>query len=130
MTIRTHIEKRIWNAVLGILFAVSPLIPCASKANAKKCDWQPSLSLVKSIESSLKLPNGLSLQSYERFYAGKKVNGHAVIDGKFLKSNQPGIKIVGEDKLPRVLDRGCSVVNFEYDVEQKKVVHLFCNGVG
>lgn len=130
MMIRTHTERRIWRAMLGILFAVSSLIPYASKADAKNCDWQPSLSLIKSIESNLKLPNGLSLRSYERFYAGRKVNGHVVVDGKFLKSDQPSIKIVDDDELPRILDGGCSVVTLEYDVEQKKVVHLFCNGVG
>jgi hypothetical protein len=99
-------------------------------AASKNCTWTPTDSLVGKIESSLEMPQKLSLQSYRRYYSGEVVKNRHVVVGVFLKSDHPGIEIVPESMLPRILDGGCSVVTLHYDVSTQKVITLRCNGVG
>ncbi|HWX65502.1 MAG TPA: hypothetical protein VNZ27_03650 [Rhodanobacter sp.] len=51
--------------------------------------------------------------------------------GEFVFGDEePGVRVVSPEKAPKILDGGCSVVNLKYDVEKKKVLAIFCNGVG
>jgi hypothetical protein len=117
-------------ALLSLLPIALAMTTSAGFANAKSCAWTPTSVIVGKIEADLKMPHGLSLKSYRRYYSGEIAKNHHVVVAVFLKSDRPGTEIVQQDKLPRVLDSGCSVVTLHYDVELQKILMLRCNGVG
>lgn len=71
------------------------------------------------------------LPAYARYYSGQAAHGHHLLIGEFVFGDEePGVRVVSPEKAPKILDGGCSVVNLKYDVEKKKVLAIFCNGVG
>lgn len=99
-------------------------------ATSSGCSWKPSPAQIKQLERFLKLPEGRPLSSYSRFYSGQISAGQHIIVGEFLKAESAKVQIVDEQKMPKVLDGGCSVVHLKYNVEKKRVLQLTCNGVG
>lgn len=90
----------------------------------------PSTSLVAEIEASLKMPSkAFPLDTYVRYFAGEVADDRRLVVGTFLHDpKNAGVRIVEREKMPEVLDGGCSVVNLKYDMERKEVLALFCNG--
>lgn len=115
--------------IFAVLIAFAMTLFGEAKASDKDCAWAPTAELVDKIEAGLEIPRGHPLQAYRRYYSGEVSGGHHVVTGVFLKSNHPGVEIVPRDKLPRILDGGCSVMHLRYDVDSQKVLMLICNGV-
>lgn len=111
------------------LISVAAALLGEAKASEKNCAWTPTAELVDKIEAGLEMPRGHPLKTYRRYYSGEVSRGRHVVIAVFLKSNQPGVDVVPRDKLPRILDGGCSVMHLRYDVESQKVLMLICNGV-
>lgn len=105
------------------------MLPSGANAGSKKYSWKPSTSLIKKIEADLKMPKGLSVGSYRRYYSGKIVDKHHIIIAEFVKDDDPGIEIVEAGEWPHISDGGCLVVHLKYDVEAQKIIFLRCNGV-
>ncbi len=86
---------------------------------------------IESIESSLTMPfRGRPLSDYERFYAVDDSSGKPVLVGVFVASHdKAGIKIVEHNKLPLILDGGCSIINVRYALDEKRMISIQCNGV-
>jgi hypothetical protein len=91
--------------------------------------WLPPLRLVQTIERRVVMPKGArQLKSYTRYYSGKIVDGKKIVFGIFeykIKSHG-GIKIVTSEYLPGILDGGCDVVDFAYQVLENKVTQISC----
>ena len=83
--------------------------------------------LAKSIEATVTLPAGAStLTSYRRYYAwvdGKSDTVEAVYD----RSGPPSRLWLSHDDLPIILDGGCGVIHFTYDLASRTVHDLRCN---
>ena len=83
--------------------------------------------LARSIEASVTLPaSAFALTSYRRYYAwvdGKRDTVEAVYD----RSGPPKRLWLPHDELPIILDGGCSVVHFNYEVVSRTVHELRCN---
>jgi hypothetical protein len=47
----------------------------------------------------------------------------------FDPGQRGSVHITSEDKFPVIMDGGCGVVNFLYDVETAKFVSMGCNGL-
>ena len=93
--------------------------------------WRPDANTIARIESKLVLPDGAHvLAHYERWYAGEVVNGRKVIEGRFLWSRRPFIRIVAPEKLPVNKDGGCDFVDLTYDVKDDKISAIACHGWG
>ncbi|WP_148667871.1 hypothetical protein [Mizugakiibacter sediminis] len=115
--------------IFSILIAFAMTLSGEAKASEKNCAWTPTAELVDKIEAGLEMPRGHPLQAYRRYYSGEASGGHHVVIAVFLKSDHPGVEVVPRDKLPRILDGGCSVMHLRYDVESQKVLMLICSGV-
>lgn len=115
--------------IFAVLIAFAMALFGEANASEKNCAWAPTAGLVDKIEAGLETPRGHPLQAYRRYYSGEVSGGHHVVIAVFLKSNHPGVEVVPRDKLPRILDGGCSVMHLRYDVESQKVLMLMCNGV-
>ena len=113
--------------VTAIFFMVQGTGFAASKINA----WVPSASLISEVESRLSMPAKSSpLKVYIRYYTGTVTRKGRVLVGTFVRDDEhAGIRVVGADGMPRVLDAGCAIINLTYDVKRRKVLSLFCNGV-
>ena len=93
-----------------------------------------SPDVIRRLESAVVMPSGAKpIQSYDRFYTIENKNGREMVSGIFLgfpeQHAAPAVHIVEPMNMPRVSDGGCYVVHLLYDVQAKRIVMLFCNGV-
>jgi hypothetical protein len=106
------------------------------RASDLPSEWMPNLDDVASVEATIRMPAGSSsLKKYIRYYAGTVAKGHRVLLGHFeLGPTANGadgeVRLVRSKKdLPVVYDGGCSIISFRYDMTEKRVLNLSCNGV-
>jgi hypothetical protein len=99
-------------------------------------EWTPTLADVASVEATLSMPQGAaSLKQYIRYYAGTLEKGHRVLLGHFelgptYNGADGDVRVVkSKNDLPVVFDGGCSIIFFRYDITEKRVVNLRCNGI-
>lgn len=115
-----------------LLFALvfgATLRASAPASAHEAASWTPTPALVVDVEARLALPEGAApMDSYGRYYYGKFKHGRRVLVGEFVQDLSPGVHIISPTHAPRILDGGCSVIRLVYDVAQKKVTALFCNG--
>lgn len=106
------------------------LLLASSTATAgQAATWTPTPALIAEVEAHLVLPDGAGpLDQYGRYYYGDVKHGRRVLVGEFVQVSDPGVHIVAPTQAPRILDGGCSVINLVYDMAEKKVTPLFCNG--
>ena len=97
-------------------------------AGAQSSVAAPTQAEIRTLEASVVLPPGASpLSKYNRHYAVvvqgsiRHILGVYIGDGGKLYVTTP-------EKLPRVLDGGCGVVNVEYDVTTNRFLSVTCNG--
>jgi hypothetical protein len=92
--------------------------------------WKPDAAEIRQLEQALKLPSAAtSIDHYSRYYTGIVDRGKLVIVGT-LVSGLDKITIVDSlNDLPGILDGGCSVVNVEFDVQSRRFIKVYCNGV-
>lgn len=103
-----------------------------SCAEREPPSWEPTRQLIKSVESSLILPQGMyPLSSYIRYYAGEVADQKRLVRGVFLYQKTFGkVEIVESGRLPHILDGGCGVVDLIYSVDERRVISISCQGVG
>jgi hypothetical protein len=69
--------------------------------------------------------------AYARHYAGVTRGDRRIIEGVFVAfdkdSERPGKYVESEAELPKIFDRGCSVVRVMYDPSAKAITAQ-CNG--
>ena len=107
------------------------LIACIVKPVLANNEWLPSYKQIENIEKNITMPKGaLKLSEYTRYYSGQSTKTEKFIIGRFILKgkNDMGIHIVPQLELPKVLDGGCKIINFKFNVENKKIVSIFCNG--
>ena len=90
---------------------------------------EPSLALVRRLESRLKMPKGaFPIDTYVRYYALDRTNTHQKIRGKFIYDpNNAGVRLVVLNKIPQVKDGGCSVLTIEFDLDRNRMTAFYCN---
>jgi hypothetical protein len=128
MTSRNPKEMRITLALL-MLFRCS--LACSAPMDTLSREWTPGAPLIAQVESQLRMPAGATLNGYTRYYYGTMNKAHRILVGVFVREDKhPGIEITSKAKAkaPKMLDGGCGVVNLTYDIDQKRVVAIFCNG--
>lgn len=117
--------------MLGLLASSLFSMSVVAHEHVKVKSWTPTIDLVEKVEAELKMPAGTKLSSYARYYYGQISQGRRVLIGEFvLGSDAPGVHIVTSEKAPEILDGGCSLIDLKYDVENRVVVDISCNGVG
>lgn len=126
---KSNCRNRMTSLLVLVLMAIHPMLH-AESTEKPNCTWVPADELIRKIEASLTMPSGHSLQEYHRYYAGERYMDRPAVIGVFVRSDQPGIDVVPQDELPRILDGGCSVVTMRYDVALDKIIYIRCNGVG
>lgn len=84
---------------------------------------------IADIESRLELPSGsYRLHEYVRHYKFYGTKANSKVEAIFIfGEGSSGIRLVGQEGLPRVLDGGCSVVNVVL-TRAGKIVSVQCNG--
>jgi hypothetical protein len=97
--------------------------------------WTPDNNIIKRLEDSAKVPglgnDQIPISKYVRYYAGTTQGGRKMIQGEWVVSPEPpSIHVVEESALPRIVDGGCGIVNLLYDVEDARIVYIYCNGRG
>ena len=117
--------------LLGLLASSFFSMSVVAHEHVKVKSWTPSSELVRQVETELKMPAGTKLPSYARYYYGQVLQGHRMLMGEFvLGSDAPGVHIVTPEKVPKIFDGGCSLIDLKYDVVMNVVVDVSCNGVG
>lgn len=88
-----------------------------------------ALEFIAGVESRLTLPPGShKLHEYIRHYKFYGTHANSKIEAVFVVGEgSGGVKLVGKDALPRILDGGCNVVNVVL-TRAGKIVSVQCNG--
>lgn len=88
-----------------------------------------ALQFIADVESRLKLPSGsYHLQEYVRHYKFYGMHASSKVGAIFIfGEGSGGVKLVGQEALPRVFDGGCSVVNVVL-TRAGKIISVQCNG--
>lgn len=69
------------------------------------------------------------LNTYVRYFSGEFMGGRRIVIGTFVYDPQNAdVRIVAPKQMPKILDGGCDIINLTYDVDQKQILTLFCNG--
>ena len=121
--------RRLAAVTIVAMFLVRPLF-------AADAAWTPTRADIARLENGLILPTVPTpsgpLKEYARYYVGIIRNGRRMIRGElvaFDPAQRGSVHITTEDRFPVIMDGGCGVVNFLYDVETAKVVSIGCNGL-
>jgi hypothetical protein len=83
---------------------------------------------MKIIEANISLPTkAVSLRSYRRHYAFTKDDPN-MVTAVYAIGGQPRRLWLLEDEMPIILDGGCKVISFQYNVKSKLFSNISCNG--
>jgi hypothetical protein len=114
---------------LAVLMLFWSSLACSAPVDTLSRELTPGAPLIAQVESQLKMPAGTTLNGYTRYYYGIMKKANRILVGVFVHGDKhPGVEITSEAKAPKLLDGGCDVVNLTYDIDQKRVVAIFCNG--
>ena len=84
-------------------------------------------ALMRTMESQITLPDGAApLRRYRRYYAWANNEYHTVV-AIYVLGGKSGRLWLSENDMPIVLDGGCTVVNFTYYPESKRISSPECN---
>ncbi|WP_308142792.1 hypothetical protein [Burkholderia pseudomallei] len=111
---------------IGVLASMA--LSLASRAQPPHT-WTPTTSLIGKVESALHMPPGTALNGYTRYYYGVFQHRHRLLMGIFVRDGDtPAVHVTSPEKVPKLFEGGCNVVNVKYDVDAGKVLAIFCNG--
>lgn len=83
--------------------------------------------LMRTIEQRVALPEGAApLSRYRRHYAWSSGDPQAV-EAVYTLGGKPDRLWLSADDLPIVLDGGCSVITFKFEVARKAASNVRCN---
>tara|TARA_B110001454_G_scaffold211806_1_gene227890 strand:- start:313 stop:618 length:306 start_codon:yes stop_codon:yes gene_type:complete len=86
--------------------------------------------LIRNIEARVELPQRASpVSRYRRHYAFKKDDPN-IVEAVYERGGRPSSFWLKWDEMPIILDGGCSVVTFIYDLRTQSFKNVACNGVG
>ena len=110
------------------------VVPTAKAQNAVP------VALVQAIETQLVMPSGAeSLDRYDRYYAFDQLHGREVVIGVFLLrkasgtttragasavADVPNAFAIPRQKLPVIVDGGCSVVTIYFDIATQRLLSV------
>lgn len=115
-------------AVKSLFRFVGVMTATICAADAQPPPAAPTQAEIRTLEAAVVLPPGASpLSTYNRHYAAVVQGGSRHILGVYF-DNGGKIFITTAERLPRVLDGGCGVVNVEYDVTANRFLAVTCNG--
>ncbi|HXC57190.1 MAG TPA: hypothetical protein VNU97_17955 [Rhizomicrobium sp.] len=122
-----------------LTLSISLAIVISFAVAASGVEWTPDAKDIGKLESILRLSKAelitpgtkppAPLAKYARFYAGITVSGHRRIRGALLLATPPGMRVVPEKDLPRIMDGGCGIIYLLYDPETARVIWVRCNGL-
>jgi hypothetical protein len=103
--------------------------------------WMPDIATVQAMEKDWALPSekGFTpepLETYARYYTGRTLDGHRVIEGKLLAPSyardKAGIHLVDYDTMSQtvMIGGGCGYIMTLYDVDTKVFLRRECYGLG
>jgi hypothetical protein len=130
------------DSMLRGLVVLVAVMAMANSAIAQQVQWVLSERDILQLESAAPKEDWgqqshytppLSMERYTRYYAENIVGGHHIIEGEFVASPEldGGIHILSsKDRLPLIMDGGCNIVRFTYDLDASKFTYIRCNGVG
>ncbi|MDR3507797.1 MAG: hypothetical protein P4L64_07870 [Caulobacteraceae bacterium] len=111
--------------VLAFIFAALPFQYCVGA--------QPTVSLndVEEIEQVVALPAGAHpVSDYSRYYDNEMIGGRVFIRGVFvLEGPSRAGRHLSESAMPPT-DGGCWVVTIFFDLKNRRVAGVYCNGLG
>lgn len=83
--------------------------------------------LMQDIERRVSLPDKASpVKNYRRYYALEKDDADTV-NAVYVLGGRPDQIWLRWDEVPIVLDGGCSVVNFKYNIQEQVISEMLCN---
>lgn len=89
----------------------------------------PEEQLMRNIEARVHLPERASpVNRYRRHYALAKDDPN-VVEAVYERGGRPTSLWLRWDEMPIILDGGCSVVTFTYDLRTQHFKNVACNGV-
>lgn len=87
-----------------------------------------SNQIMKKIEAKLIMPVGAeSIETYRRYYSWTDEQQTSV-QAVYEHGGKPARLWLPSNEMPIILDGGCSVVTFTYDLPTDKVKNVACNG--
>lgn len=89
-------------------------------------------AIVDRIEREIRMPRGAEpLASYARYYAWQRdqaASGTVLASYVLGGAGQPGRYWTRENRLPALVDGGCTRVILSYDVATQRIHDTYCNG--
>lgn len=93
------------------------------------CEKNPALrraDVMNTIDHQVRLPRGAApRQTYARYYAW--IEQDRRVAGVYVRGEMLGRRWVNRNHLPLVLQPGCSVITFTWDVAARRVERIACN---
>jgi len=84
---------------------------------------------ISKIEAKVvELPEGRSIKNYNRYYAGRLERGLYIVTAVYISGINGRAIIVPYGELPLVLDGGCDVIKIKYNLAEKSIISIRCNG--
>jgi len=84
--------------------------------------------LMRTIEQSVNLPKGAApLSRYRRHYAWSS-SGSRAVEAVYTLGGKPDRLWLPADDMPIILDGGCSVITFKFEVDKNAPSNVHCNG--
>lgn len=115
-------------AIKRVCLFAGVMVATICAADAQTPPAAPTQAEIRALEAAVVLPPGASpLSTYNRRYAVVVQDSSRHILGVHF-DNGGKIVFTTPERLPRVLDGGCGVVNVEYDVTAKRFLAVTCDG--
>ncbi len=125
-------KKLFWAALLFLILGLVGARAFMTNSNSES-SVIPSEKMqnITRIEATLKMPTGTRpLVSYVRYYANVVEGNRRYVNATYVYDGTSGrIVVVDVDKLPRIFDGGCDVIELRYDLDQEKFIFVRCGGV-
>jgi hypothetical protein len=88
------------------------------------------VAIMDRIERDLRMPGGAGpLAGYSRYYAWQsREDGVRKVLAIYVQEPNPARRWVAETALPLIMDGGCGIVSFSYDVAAQRIDNVACNG--
>lgn len=126
------LKKLFWAALLLLILGQVGARAFMTNSNSEsRVIPSGKMQNITTIEAKLKMPNGTRpLVSYVRYYANVVEGNHRYVNATYVHDGISGrIVVVDVDKLPRIFDGGCDVIELRYDLDQEKFIFVRCGGV-
>jgi hypothetical protein len=130
LSVKARSAQTAWSVVGTVLFATSWCGVSGADAGGAPTVWVPDGQVIARLERRITLPVGAyKLAQYTRYYTGVIRDGHRIVRGTYVAGVGKVIIVETERDMLPPMDGGCEVVNIDYDVDARKAIQVYCNGV-